>query len=217
MNVYVSLSQMPPNISIVLSKISVHFAASSGHKSVVEVLIRSGCNPSPVDDNGESPADQARKEGHEEIATMLYERAGMRGSFIEMDLTGNRNSRTNDVLLQTAFKDLSLKDKLGLNLFVDRPDMVPVAFVSRTSSAMMSDGDVDDLKDKPYSFISKADREKLREAMSLANEMDMQEMNLVSEHQDVRRYLLQSNYEVSVLYDNIFCDYWSVWYYSDTR
>lgn len=186
------------------SKISVHFAASSGHKSVVEVLIRSGCNPSPVDVNGESPADQARKEGHEEIASMLYERAGVLGRLYKMDLTRNRNSRTSDVLLQTAFKDLSLKDKLRLNLFVDRSDMAPVAFASQTSNAMMSEGDVDDLDDKPFSFISETDREKLREAMSLANEMDMQEMNLVSEHQDVRRYLLQSNYEVSVLYDNIF-------------
>ena len=190
------------------SKISVHFAASSGHKSVVEILIRSGCNPSPVDVNGESPADQARKEGHEEIASILNERAGVLGSLNEMDLTGNRNSRTSDVLLQTAFKELTLKDKLGLNLFVDRSDMAPVAFVSQTP--MMSDGDVDDLEDKPFSFISETDREKLREAMSLTNEMDMQEMNLVSEHQDVRRFLLQSNYEVSVLYDNILS------YYSDT-
>ncbi len=179
----------------------------------MEVLIRSGCNPNPVDVNGESPADLARKEGHEEIATMLYERAGVPGSLNEMDLTGKCNSMTSDVLLQTAFKELSLKDKLGLNLFVDRIDTAPVAFVSQTSNAMMLDRDVDDLEDKPFSFISETDREKLREAMSLASEMDMQEMNLISEHQDVRRYLLQSNYEVSFRCMIIFSyEYWSVSY-----
>ena len=174
----------------------IHFAASAGHKEVAEVLIRKGCNPCAVDINGETPADHARKGGHVELAAMLSaynEQAGIEGNSNDMDVS---TAKTSDVFLQSAFKELPLKDKLGLNLFVDRSKAAPVAFVRKASSAaMMTDGEGDYLENAAFSFISSEDRIKLREAMSLASEMDLKEMNIKAEHQDVRRYLRQSNYE----------------------
>ena len=184
-------------IYIALLSTSVHFAASAGHKEVAEVLIRKGCNPCAVDINGETPADHARKGGHVELAAMLSaynEQAGIEGNSNDMDVS---TAKTSDVFLQSAFKELPLKDKLGLNLFVDRSKAAPVAFVRKASSAaMMTDGEGDYLENAAFSFISSEDRIKLREAMSLASEMDLKEMNIKAEHQDVRRYLRQSNYEV---------------------
>jgi len=103
-----------------------------------------------------------------------------------------------DAFLQSAFKELTLKDKLGLNLFADRSKAAPMAFVSKESSGsntMMTDDGDSMLDNNAFSFISEEDRLKLREAMSLANEMDLKEMNVQAEHQDVRKYLMQSNYE----------------------
>ena len=115
-----------------------------------------------------------------------------------MDTVNNNNpqSTTTDVFLQSAFRELSLKDKLGLNLFVDRSNAAPLAFVRKSSTSMITDGENNDLENTAFSFISEEDRAKLREAMSLASEMDLKEMNLKAEHQDVRRYLRQSNFEV---------------------
>jgi len=53
-------------------------------------------------------------------------------------------------------------------------------------SEMMTDVD-DGLEN--FAFISEEDRIKLRAAMSLANEMDLDEMNRVARHQDVCRFL----------------------------
>jgi len=180
----------------------IHFAAAAGHKDVVDVLLRNGCNPIPMDSNQETPADHARKAGHLEIAAMLSaynEQAGImaqEGSNENMD-TANNPSKTTDIFLQAAFKEISLKDKLGLNLFADRSKAAPIAFVQQTSTSMVMGGDGDEqcLGNTAFSFISQEDRAKLREAMSLANEMDLKEMNYISEHQSVRQYLRQSNYE----------------------
>lgn len=198
-----SSSRAYPNCNLPpRTRLSVHFAAAAGNKDVVDILIRNKCNPSALDANGETPADHARKAGHTEIATELglyNERAGIisRGESNEMETTSENNPTTTDICLQSAFKELSLKDKLGLNLFVDRSRAAPMAFVRKTTSpSMMTDGDVEDLENTAFSFISEEDRAKLREAMSLASEMDLKEMNLRAEDQDVRQYLRRSNYEV---------------------
>jgi hypothetical protein len=178
----------------------MHFAAAGGYKEVVEVLIRNGSNPCQMDVTGDTPADHARKAGHVEVAAMLdayNEQAGIvrQESANAMDVSNAPHSKTTDVFLQSAFKDLSLKDKLGLNLFVDRSKAAPMAFVQKPSTSMITDGDGEYLENTAFSFISDEDRAKLREAMSLASEMDLKEMNMKAEHQDVRRYLRQSNYE----------------------
>lgn len=177
----------------------IHFAAAAGHKEVVDVLIRNGCNPTMMDSNGETPADHARKAGHVEIAAMLAaynEQAGIRARDDPEGMNGDFPLRTtSDVFLQSAFKELSLKDKLGLNLFVDRSKAAPMAFVRKSSQSMMTDVDGEDLENTAFSFISEGDRTKLRDMMSLANDCDLQEMNQRAQNQDVRRYLRQSNYE----------------------
>lgn len=178
----------------------LHFAAAAGHEDVVEVLIRHGCNPIPTDAIGETPADHARRAGHVGVTALLsayMEQAGIKqGEDNNMD-TGAKHWTTTDMFLQSAFRELSLRDKLGLNLFVDRSKAAPLAFVRKSSAHMIMDGDVDgeNLDNKAFNFISETDRVRLREAMSLASEMDLKEMNLKAEHQDVRRYLRQSNYE----------------------
>lgn len=183
----------------------LHFAAAAGHKDVVDALIRQGCNPIALDCNNETPADHARRTGHVEIAAMLQaynDEAGLAPRAISF---ANPPTTTSDIFLQSAFKELSLKDKLGLNLFVDRRKAAPLAFVRKTSSMMATDWASEGIgresseylgNDGAFSFINEEDRAKLREAMSLANEMDLKEMNLRAESQDVRQYLCQSNYEV---------------------
>lgn len=180
----------------------LHFAAAAGHKDAVETLIKSGCKPCPLDSSGQTPADHARKAGRFEIAQALdslmlpADREGL--SDVTM-ATGLNN--TTNFYLQSAFKELSLKDKMGLNLFVDRsetsfsPSMVSSKnkSASDTPKSMMEDHQHEVVGG--FSFISKEDRLKLREAMNLVSEMDLQEMNRRAEHQDVRRYLRQSNYE----------------------
>jgi hypothetical protein len=182
----------------------MHFAAAGGFKDVVDVLIKNGCNPTKMDVIGDTPADHARRAGHVEVAAMLSaynEQAGIvhQESTNEMDIGNSPHIKTSDVFLQSAFRELSLKDKLGLNLFVDRSNAAPMAFVQEAPAGMITDGDGENLDNTAFSFISEEDRAKLREAMSMASEMDLKEMNSIAEHQDVRRYLRQSNYEVCTI------------------
>ena len=182
----------------------MHFAAAGGYKDVVDVLIKNGCNPTKIDVIGDTPADHARRAGHVEVAAMLSaynEQAGIvhQDSTNDMDIGNSPHIKTSDVFLQSAFLELSFKDKLGLNLFVDRSSAAPMAFVQKSSSGMITDGVGKYSENTAFSFISEEDRAKLREAMSLASEMDLKEMNSIAEHQDVRRYLRQSNYEVCTI------------------
>lgn len=173
----------------------LHFAAAAGQKDVLDALIQFGCDPCPIDSTNQTPADHARKSGHFDIARALDSHNKQSGSSFESSGNEKMNvssSNTTDVFLQSVFKELSLTDKLGLNLFADRSQAAPIAYVSNTSASM----DVEDFgANSAFSFISEEDRAKLREAMSLVNEMDLKEMNLKAEHQDVRQYLRQSNYE----------------------
>ena len=74
-----------------------------------------------------------------------------------------------------------IKDKLGLNLFADRSNAAPMAFVQKDPSGMITDvGEYSE--NTAFSFISEEDKAKLREAMSLASEMDLKEMNTIAQN-----------------------------------
>ncbi len=184
----------------------LHFAASAGHKDIIHLLLQRGCNAVPIDSDNLTPADHAMRAGHPEIARNLDTHIQQLG-VPKPNVAPPRSvaATSIDVVLQSAFKELSLKDKLGLNLFVTRTmssgdDSANIPMQSVHSGAdtappeceMMTDVD-DGLEN--FAFISEEDRMKLRAAMSLANEMDLDEMNRVARHQDVCRFLRQSNYE----------------------
>jgi len=184
----------------------LHFAAFAGHKDIVHLLLRNGCNPVSIDADNLTPADHAIRAGYPELARDLDAHIQQSGvSKPNVTPPGAFSATSIDIVLQSAFKELSLKDKLGLNLFVNRTMSsgddsanVPMQSVhggtdtAPPESEMMTDVD-DGLEN--FAFISEEDRIKLRAAMSLANEMDLDEMNRVARHQDVCRFLRQSNYE----------------------
>jgi len=182
----------------------LHFAAASGHMEAVEILLQSGCNPVPIDADNLTPVDHATRAGNLEIARVLDSHTADVG--LKRPPTSNNpgtsSSTAIDVVLQSAFKELSLKDKLGLNLFATRPRSVddgnvPPETHGGDSNASIEAGMITDLEDgfETFAFISEEDRVKLRAAMSLANNMDLNEMNRRAGNQDVARFLRRSNYE----------------------
>ena len=191
-----------PDVTSIAGRLTpLHFAASAGHKDIVEMLLRNGCNAFPIDSDNLSPADYAMRGGHEEIAKILDFHVQQSSLARPRPATKTRavaSTGAIDEVLQSAFKELSLKDKLGLNLFVDRSKVTSNARYSIMNDAELSEGemiiDEDNLEDT-FAFISIEDRKKLQMAMSLVNEMDLEELNLRARHQDVSRYLRQSNYE----------------------
>ena len=87
----------------------LHYAASAGHKSVVELLIRSGADPNACDSNGDVPYDWAmvgakavagnkdpdkfmRILDHQtEIASLIWEYGGKGKCFSNPDVAGLKN------------------------------------------------------------------------------------------------------------------------------
>ncbi|KAL7464094.1 hypothetical protein ACHAXS_004430 [Conticribra weissflogii] len=183
----------------------LHFAAASGHMESVEILLQSGCNPVPIDADNLTPADHATRAGYSEIARVLD------SHIADVGLKQPRNSKSLDalsstaidVVLQSAFQELSLKDKLGLNLFATRSKSADDGNVQSESlhgadskSSVQADMNTDlESGLEHFAFISEEDKVKLRAAMSLANDMDLNEMNRRAGNQDVARFLLRSNYE----------------------
>jgi ankyrin repeat protein len=49
----------------------LHWAASRGQKSVVEVLLEKGADKNAKDDGGETPAEVARRREHPEVAELI--------------------------------------------------------------------------------------------------------------------------------------------------
>jgi glutaminase len=55
---------------------ALHLAASQGRRSVVQYLLQLGVNVNPVDGWGNTPLDDALRQGHADIASMLSEHGG---------------------------------------------------------------------------------------------------------------------------------------------
>jgi len=52
---------------------AIHAAAQSGDRALVELMLKSGADPTLANDEGKTPAAVAREKGHEEIAALLEE------------------------------------------------------------------------------------------------------------------------------------------------
>jgi hypothetical protein len=99
----------------------LHLACSAGNKDVVDLLIRGGCSRTLQDSFGSSPADHAIRNGFSDLAREIN---NMEDDCIQMneDLMGveatTDEETTRRLLLQAAFSNLSLKDKLIINMIV---------------------------------------------------------------------------------------------------
>jgi ankyrin repeat protein len=192
----------------------LHLAAGAGHDQIVDALIRVGSRIAPQDSYGLTPSDHALRCGFNEISDHLVEIAkGRAKEDGETDMSPQKSpdemphsswtlegqaaeKREN---LQSAFKELSLKDKLGLNLFVQR--------YKRGSDSGMSGGggpqgamqDIDELNpsadDFDLNFISEKDRESLRTAMSMMSKDELDELEKNAPYSNVRDWMIKSNYE----------------------
>ena len=107
-------------------------ACGAGNSAIVELLLRHGCAIQVTDCFGSIPADHAMRNGFQPLAALLQERVqtdnGMKSSGIN---EGRQHVKRNDdktrkkqqkqlekLRLQEAFANLSLKDKLMLNMLV---------------------------------------------------------------------------------------------------
>eukprot|EP00557_Chaetoceros_sp_GSL56_P010970 CAMPEP_0176477488 /NCGR_PEP_ID=MMETSP0200_2-20121128/649_1 /TAXON_ID=947934 /ORGANISM="Chaetoceros sp., Strain GSL56" /LENGTH=1094 /DNA_ID=CAMNT_0017873301 /DNA_START=171 /DNA_END=3455 /DNA_ORIENTATION=- len=106
----------------------LHLACGSGNTAIVQLLLRHGCSLEVADCFGSYPADHAMRNGFHALAAMLQHKAleekGMKAT-VEREV---HQSRPNDeqrknkmkelekLRLQEAFANLSLKDKLALNM-----------------------------------------------------------------------------------------------------
>jgi len=114
---------------------ALHLAAGAGHDQIVDALVRAGCRVAPQDSYGLTPADHALRCGFNEVSEYLIDKA--KGQTGEGDGANTSPEKAQDESatatwtldeqaaekrehIKSAFKELSLKDKLGLNLFVQR-------------------------------------------------------------------------------------------------
>lgn len=107
----------------------LHLACGSGNTAIVQLLLRHGCSLEVADCFGSYPADHAMRNGFHALATMLQNKAleerGMKAAVageVNQPRSSNDEQRKNKMKelekmrLQEAFANLSLKDKLALNM-----------------------------------------------------------------------------------------------------
>lgn len=117
----------------------LHLACGAGNNAICELLVRHGCAVRVYDSFNLTPADHAANNGFDDIHSWLVEKSGGDVKKREMDRIAetNRERETKEVrkfgairggdqssdqkhLLQQAFSNLSLKDKLAINIFVKK-------------------------------------------------------------------------------------------------
>ena len=169
---------------------------------------RHECRAAPQDSYGLTPSDHALRCGFNEISEYLVDKAKGQVTNASPQKIPDESSASTWTLegqaaekrenMQSAFKELSLKDKLGLNLFVQR--------YKRGDSGMNGDGgsdgamqdiDQDDAStnDLNFNFISEKDRESLKTAMSMMSKDELDELEKNAPYSDVRDWMIKSNYE----------------------
>lgn len=99
---------------------------------MVDLLIRGGCSRTLLDSFGSSPADHAIRNGFSDLSRDIQimgdEFELMKQENIDSQMTTDEET-TRRLLLQSAFSNLSLKDKLIINMIVRKrqsstPDVV---------------------------------------------------------------------------------------------
>lgn len=116
----------------------LHLACGAGNSAIVELLVRNGCALNVTDSFGSYPIDHAMRNGFTEVAEFLQtqimkERTIRNANKESADQDGenetqNSSSKVADpealaqekFLLQSAFSNLSLKDKLIFNMMVKK-------------------------------------------------------------------------------------------------
>ena len=106
---------------------ALHLASGAGHDQVVDLLVRNGARLDPRDSFGLTPAHHAVRNGFSEIAKWLTDSCPQQGKVTDQQVPIERDldpkwmvCGDKDDLIQRAFRGLPLKDKLGLNLFVQK-------------------------------------------------------------------------------------------------
>lgn len=107
----------------------LHLACGSGNTAIVQLLLRHGCSLEVADCFGSYPVDHAMRSGFHALASMLQQKAqeekGMKAGVdrevyqARLNNDEQRKSKMKELekmRLQEAFANLSLKDKLALNM-----------------------------------------------------------------------------------------------------
>ncbi|GMI15512.1 hypothetical protein TrVE_jg1652 [Triparma verrucosa] len=122
-----------PDTPTVRGKLTpLHLACGAGNWGIIELLFRHGCAVNVMDSFGQTPSDHAIQNGFEEQSRWLDERSG--GDVVQRQLDReketarktnqpemrNQKKQNDQHLMHNAFSNLSLKDKLAINMIVKK-------------------------------------------------------------------------------------------------
>lgn len=116
-----------PNVQTARGNLTpLHLACGAGNDTIVETLVRHGCELNLHDCFGSSPCDHAIRNGFPSVAEFLEAQIAIRNaSSTSRGNTPKKEGATrvetyeqDKFLLQSAFSNLSLKDKLIFNMMV---------------------------------------------------------------------------------------------------
>ncbi|GMI15271.1 hypothetical protein TrLO_g7839 [Triparma laevis f. longispina] len=119
-----------PDTPTVRGKLTpLHLACGAGNWGIIELLFRHGCAVNVMDSFGQTPSDHAIQNGFEEQSRWLDERSGGDVAQRQLDReketarqpeARNQKKQNDQHLMHNAFSNLSLKDKLAINMIVKK-------------------------------------------------------------------------------------------------
>jgi ankyrin repeat protein len=213
-----------PDTTTLAGKLTpLHLACGAGNWAIVELLVRHGCALKMKDSFGATPADHAFRSGFPGISKWLKDKIDDQKSKISesikeadestsFDDASMSSSGHNKALMQSAFHNLNLKDKIAFKLMLekrqrDAASRIPTSETimeveenelngdaslprnGNTSSVMKQIED-----DDVGSVISTMDRESLDIAMKFMNEEELNELQSSNVDEDMKNWIISRNY-----------------------
>ena len=175
----------------------LHLACSAGNMSIVELLVQKGCNALVQDAYGATPLDHAERNGFSEVARWLADKVGLKYTLSQTATAASSSHPSHiefdtinkEILVQSAFSSLSLKDKIMLNILEEKERKENQVDVMDTEEDHM-----DQDNKGCYQLFSKEERDGLTVAMKLMRKEELDEI-LERTSGDMRKWVVMRNVE----------------------
>ena len=178
----------------------LHLAAGAGHDQIVDALVRHGARLEDEDSYGYTPSDHALRNGFAELSNIIAKNGRGEDVTAPRKTVSDAGQPEKDDMVQSAFNELNLKEKLGINYISHRSKHSTTSSDATMSETVLEDSnkcqDAVSRDDFDLDFINSGDKEALKAAMAMLSSNERNELlEKCAPYSSVRKWMERSNYE----------------------